>query len=247
MKIHRLKLTKQKLAAMPESYRTLLLLLGHAVNEINILSKLILMVRKDDPQSDIINHVEAGQAIVFLRLLIGKLHEAWLLFRKRVQADRTVREELIPHLETEGEAALKALNRHFGRGSPLTDIRNKASFHYTDDDNLTEENFQKLSDTEPWEFYLASSGNTFYYASELVMTASATQLAYSGDTPANVDQAFKNLCDIAIEATRNLTCLFDELIAALVETIPDLEHATTEELPDGPELSKFCLPYFFRR
>jgi hypothetical protein len=245
MKIRRLKITKQKLAAMPEKDRTLLLLLGHAVNEINVLSKLILMVRKDDPQSDIINHVETGQCLIFLRLLVGKLHEAWLLFQKRVQADRTLRAKLLPQLdEAEGATALKALNGHFGRGSPLTDIRNKLSFHYTDDDNLTEENFQQLSDSEPWEFYLASAGNTFYYASELVMTASATQLA-SGNTTVSVDQAFKSLCDVAIEATKNLTCLFDELIAALVESIPDLEEPTTEELPDGPKLSEFCLPYFF--
>ena len=40
-------LTKKKLAAMPQAERELPLLLGHAANEMNVLSKLILMMRKD--------------------------------------------------------------------------------------------------------------------------------------------------------------------------------------------------------
>jgi hypothetical protein len=49
MEIHRVRLTKEKLTAMPEAERSLLLLLGHATNEISVLSKLILMARKDEP------------------------------------------------------------------------------------------------------------------------------------------------------------------------------------------------------
>ena len=83
MEIHRIILTKAKLAAVPQAERSLLLLLGHASNEINVLSNLILMVRKDAPPSQIAEKVEAGQACVLLRVLVGQLHEAWELFRKR--------------------------------------------------------------------------------------------------------------------------------------------------------------------
>jgi hypothetical protein len=61
--IHRVNLTKAKLAAMPHAERSLLLLLGHASNEINVLSKLILMARKDEPEIKLIDHVEAGQGL----------------------------------------------------------------------------------------------------------------------------------------------------------------------------------------
>ena len=47
MELHTVILTKSKLAALPQAERSLLVLLGHASNEINVLSKLILMVRKD--------------------------------------------------------------------------------------------------------------------------------------------------------------------------------------------------------
>ena len=59
--IHCVNLTKSKLAAMPEAERSLLPLLGHANNEINVLSKLILMARKDEPEIKLIDHVEAGR------------------------------------------------------------------------------------------------------------------------------------------------------------------------------------------
>jgi hypothetical protein len=77
MELHRVILTKSKLAALPQAERSLLLLLGHASNEINVLSKLILMtVRKNAPPSGIADHVESGQVCVLLRALVGQLHEA---------------------------------------------------------------------------------------------------------------------------------------------------------------------------
>jgi hypothetical protein len=90
MDVHHVELDRGKLAAMPEAERVLLLLLAHASNEINVLTKLIMMMRKDDAPSPIIDHVEAGQTFILMRLLIGKLHEAWELFKNRVQSDPTI-------------------------------------------------------------------------------------------------------------------------------------------------------------
>ena len=113
--IHRVNLTKSKLAAMPEAERSLLLLLGHANNEINVLSKLILMARKDEPEIKLIDHVEAGQVFVIMRVLIGKLHEAWLLFNRRFQADHSLRGKYLPKLSAQAATAITELNQHFGR------------------------------------------------------------------------------------------------------------------------------------
>jgi hypothetical protein len=57
---------------------------------------------------------------------------------------------------------LQNLKRYFG-GSPLTKIRSKVAFHYSDDDDLTEQSFQAVANTEPLEFYLTNQvGNSFY-------------------------------------------------------------------------------------
>lgn len=242
MELHTVILTKRKLAALPEAERSLLLLLGHASNEINVLSKLILMVRKDAPSSRIAGRVEAGQACVLLRVLVGQLHEAWELFRTRVQRNRPLNEKYIPLLDPEGTAALNNLKRHFG-GSPLTQIRKKVAFHYSDDDNLTEQSFQAVADTEPLELYLTTQvGNSFYYASEVIVMSSALRMAAPGTS--NDDRAFAKLCDHVIAVSRDITELFGQLIATIVQScMPDLE-THSENYPDGPKLSTLNLPYF---
>jgi len=244
MELHRITLTKSQLAALPPAERSLLLLLGHASNEINVLSKLILMVRKDAPPSRIAEKVEAGQACVLLRVLVGQLHEAWELFRKRVQADRPLHDKYVPLLDTHGATALDNLNRYFGRESPLAKIRNKVAFHYKDDDNLTDQSFQAVADTESLELYLTTQvGNSFYYASELIVMSTALRMAVSG-TSNDDAAAFAKLCDIVINVSRDITELFGQLIAMIVQSsMPNVE-THSENHPDGPKLSTLSLPYF---
>jgi hypothetical protein len=249
MDVHLVKLDRAKLAALPENERVLLLLLAHASNELNVLTKLILMLRKDDPPSLIIDHVEAGQTFIFMRLLIGKLHEAWELFRARVQSDRAISTTFLPKLGPDATNALTALKKHFGQGSALTAIRNKVSFHYSDKENLTEANFQQLAASEPLQFYLTpTAGNSFYHAGELVVQLSAINLVKASpagpqDTNSAEARALSALCAEIIEVSRDMTELFGELIALISEDVVD--SVSTETLPDGPKLSTFSLPYFF--
>src|SRR6516165_6002268 len=105
MEIHNTKLSRTRLAAKPENERVLLLLLAHASNEINVFSKLIRMMRKGDPPMLIVDHVEGGQSFILMRLLIGKLHEAWELFKNRVQSDRSIAPTYVPRLPAEASAA----------------------------------------------------------------------------------------------------------------------------------------------
>jgi hypothetical protein len=249
MEIYRAVLDRAKLAAMPENERTLLLLLGHASNEINVLSKLILMMRKDDPPSLVFDHVEAGQTFILIRLLIGKLHEAWELFRTRVQSDPAISKTYLPQLTPGANAALQALKRHFGQGSVLTAVRNKVAFHYSDKEGLTEASFQALPPGEPLQFYLSKTvGNTFYHASELVVQLSAISLmpvppAAPGDTASAESRAFAALCGEIITVSGHMTELFGEMIGLLGE--PAIDNAPAERLSELPKLSAFTLPYFF--
>jgi hypothetical protein len=247
MDVHRIKIDRAKLAAMPETKRVLLLLLAHASNELNVLTKLILMMRKGDPPSPIIDHVEAGQTFIFMRLLIGKLHEAWELFRARVRKDHAISTTFLPKLPSDAANALTALKKHFGQGSALTAIRNM-SFHYTDKKNLTEANFQQLAAAEPLQFYLtATVGNCFYHAGELVAQLSAINLmkmppAGPQDASSAEERAFNALCTEIIQVSRDMTELFSELIVLLGEDV--VGSVSTETIPDGPKLSTFTLPYF---
>lgn len=82
-----------------------------------------------------------------------------------------------------------------------------------DDQNLVEENFQRLSETEPWEFYLSRTvGNSFYFASELVIAGGVNGLAMRkarGDgAPSDLSPdavAFASLCDTVIKVSGSIT------------------------------------------
>ena len=65
----------------------------------------------------------------------------WVHPDERMQADRNVANKVLADLSPEAQTALTKLKNHFGGGPPLADIRNKISFHYSDKDNLIEENF----------------------------------------------------------------------------------------------------------
>jgi hypothetical protein len=126
------------------------------------------------------------------------------------------------------------------------------SFHYTDEKNLIEANFQRLAQNEPWEFYLSTTvGNTFYYASELVIQAGMSNLAMNKLQSVYPDlsldaSAFKDLCDTVIVVSNHITELFNELIASIVATaIGEDVEMTTVEIPDGPKMSTLSLPFFF--
>jgi hypothetical protein len=73
--IFRLELTKQKLAGLPSAERRLLLLLGHASNELNVLRKLTIMTRQAELKNKSVDYVQAWQTLFLIRLLIGKIHE----------------------------------------------------------------------------------------------------------------------------------------------------------------------------
>jgi hypothetical protein len=55
IEIHRVILPKAQLATMPKDERVLVLLMGHATNEINVFSRFILMMRKDKPPTQVVS------------------------------------------------------------------------------------------------------------------------------------------------------------------------------------------------
>ena len=116
--IHSIDLTKRSLAAMPAAERKLLLLLGHATNEINVFQKLVLMSGQGAYAPRLVDYVQAGQTLILMRTLIGKLSEAWDLFRVRFLKERQLADLYLPMLSDEAVAALEILKKHFGRLIP---------------------------------------------------------------------------------------------------------------------------------
>ena len=249
--VYHLDLTKEKLAAMPADERQLLLLLGHAANEINVLLKLILMALQPTPELKFVDQVQAGQVFVLMRTLIGKLHEAWKLFGNRFQSAPQIKAKYLPKLNSEAITALDGLNKHFGKKSPLTLIRSGFSFHYYDEKDLVEKSFQDIAEDESWHFYLSDiTGNRFYYASELVVAAAVIKLV--NPAPNSVephreqsDRAFRELCKLIISASEQIMTLFRQCIAEIVnENLSDAQMSDPIEIVGAPSLGSIQIPFF---
>jgi hypothetical protein len=250
--VYRFNLTKEKLAALTRAERRLLLLLGHAANEINVLSKLILMSGQSQPATKMEDYVIAGQTLILMRLLMGKLHEAWELFTKRFQKDRELSRQYLRLLEPEATAALQNLKQHFGKGSTLTQVRKNFAFHYADEGDLIETSFQDLPTSDIWDFYVSNIvANTFYYASELVVTNGVLALAnVDGDNDEQRrhlrDQArFHRVCDLVIKVSDQLTVLFRGCIIAILQTNFGNEiKRKSIKLTGVPRLTTVTIPFF---
>lgn len=255
-KVYQVDLTKEKLAAMPSDERQLLLLLGHAANEINVLHKLILMALQPTPELKFVEHAQVGQIFVLMRTLIGKLHEAWELFVKRFLGAPQISAKYLPKLNAEAATALDGLKKHFGKQSPLTLIRNGFSFHYYDKENLVEKRFHDIPDDEPWHFYLSDTpGNCFYYASELVVEAAVIKLANPVPNSAEPyceqsERALKELCKLIIGVSGQgvsgqIMTLFRQCIIEIVsENISDIEMNDPIEIVDARSLGSIQIPFF---
>ncbi len=210
MEVFPYELDKEKLNVMPENERTLLFLLGHATNEINVLQKLLIMTVGGRPEGSFVDHVEAAQAMIIMRILIGKLHEAWSLLQTRYFKS-TVAKEYSALIDNEGRVALKYLKKHFAN-SPLSQLRNSVCFHYPQSREI-QRAYEALPN-EIWRFYLAQhSANTFYLASETAVNyLLASEL---GGDPGR--SGLKALFDAVITVARQLAAFFGKLIVLICE------------------------------
>jgi hypothetical protein len=82
MQLHRIKLTQAQLDAVPEQERVLMVLLAHAANELNTLTKLFHFCSTQKAPTPIEEQARNAQALVLARVLAGKLYECWELLQR---------------------------------------------------------------------------------------------------------------------------------------------------------------------
>lgn len=248
MRIYSAKLPKGHLTRLPEADRSLFLLLGHVSNEINVLQKLMLMMRQDDPPSRVVDIVEAGQVMIIMRILVAKLHEAYRVFNERVQGDAAIRERYNVRGEWSGRELLRELNARFKQGSLLTRIRDKLASHYVDEDRLLEASFQALADDEPWELYLSETvGNSFYYASEMVAMKAALDLVAADPVPdekpdeTNLKALFNESLEVANVVMKLCQVIMIEILEKSIAGELVMEPI---DIGKPPKLAALHLPFF---
>src|SRR5688572_977705 len=110
--IHHITLTRKQLDAIPEPERRLLVLMAHASNELNVLTKLFHFSAKGLSAKPMLQQAENAQALVLGRLLTGKIYECWKLMQAAFFRSG-LSKSYEPLFEPTASEALQGLKRYF--------------------------------------------------------------------------------------------------------------------------------------
>ena len=147
--VFRVRLSKDQFGRLPKDERAVLLLSGHALNQISVLMKLVIFSSNRDPTDAVEGRVSAGQTQIILRLLIGTLFEVWR-FVKRPAYEEVIRVYL-PLMNDTGRTAFSELTAHFDGSKLLRDLRNNVAFHFPWREHI-EDAFAAIPADDDWEW-----------------------------------------------------------------------------------------------
>jgi hypothetical protein len=168
MRLQRITITVPQLKSVPDAERGLIVVLSHALNEINVLNKLVFLSTQFDAEPRWKAHVHAAQTFILARPLVGKINEAWQVVQSGYHGSR-LSKTYDTLLEDSAQAALSELKKYFGRKNLVNAVRNSFAFHYSVEHAKTE-----IPDDTPPEdlaIYLhESNGNSIYYFAEYLMS-----------------------------------------------------------------------------
>ncbi len=241
LSISRLTISKKQLLTLKPEERAMFFLIGHALNELSLFSKLVVFAHNSTKLSEgVQSQIEHGQTMIIIRTWAGKMFEAWDMFKEVCQSSPTAYRTYLIQLDPPALAAKKELQKYFSSANDLYRLRFYA-FHKPDTKDL-ERAFQKLPDYDALIMYGGrSEGNQFSASIEAFVTMSFARASKSGKGVAGIEEI---LVDCRQTAKRLIT-LFRACQKAMIQFhFPEVqwEHAFT--VADPPNLTDVVLPSF---
>jgi len=249
MIIQKVTLTNAQLRAMPEKEREFFLFASHALNEITSLYKIYSWCittaessgATPPPLNGVVNN---AQAMIYARLLAGKLLEAWETIKKTWFAHRLSRRysETLPSESQEAENKIK---RYFSRSNNFYRIRNQLAFHYSAED--LNRNFVQFDSGSPFDIYLGgTSGNNIHLGAELVVNHT---LLKEIDT-SGFEESFTVFLEELSDITGCFQDFFEGALLVLIQNMTDQDIGAMgirEEICPDRNWSEIKIPYFYNR
>lgn len=209
MKIRKIEFTKEDLFKLPANERVFLVYAGHALNELNMLSRLIVFampIRRGEAERQFM----VIQSLMLLRILAGKLHELWVLFGK-VYYKSKLSSTLKDQLGEAGTKALQELNEYFSKElTSVTEIRHLHAFHY--DPNQVDAGLANLGPKMSLDIYFdENSANTIYGFADNIINSSVM---------ASIDAADSNKAmETIMDDTDRVARLFQKVLESAMSVI----------------------------
>ena len=121
IQVYRVTISKDQFRTLPPEERALVLILGHALNQIGVFVKLVRFSSNKNSSEPTEQLVSAAQTQIIIRILYGVLVEAWEAIRTNY---KIIGLKYYPLMEDAGQDAWVELKKHFGR-SKLLHNRNR--------------------------------------------------------------------------------------------------------------------------
>lgn len=246
LKIRRIPLSKDTLLKMDPADRTFLLLAGHMQNELNSVHKVFAWCLNSHPMdrtSSIERLANGTQAMIYARVLAGKLYEAWqALGVAFFGAKLSQRIELRLHPTAQG--ALQKIKNYFGRSNDISAVRNSFAFHYSVAEFGL--NWEAVAVEPSFELILGGSvGNNLHLASELVANTALLSAINANDREDALRMFFNEVQSVASN--------FTDFLEGAVVVILEEQFGTglgalgcEEEISPSRSYSEVAIPFFYK-
>lgn len=206
---------KDKVAKMAASDRDFLLLAGHMLNEINSVHRVFAScIHGGSVSSDssIESLANGAQAMIYARILTGKLCESWVAIRKN-WFNSKLSKRLEPKLHPVAREAIAKLKTYFNRrANTIHRVRNSFAFHYSASEIGA--NWESVSDDTTFEIILGGTvGNNLFLGAELAANAALLKAI----DPANPEQGLRIFFDEVQSIAANFTDFLEGVIMVILE------------------------------
>ena len=248
MELHTVSISKSQLAALSENEQALLVQLGTLHNELHMLLKFLLMadsVAARQPDGPVKTGA-AAQSWLFMTLLALKICEGKKSLLDQSYHGTKLSKYYSGELTSEGQHALKEVNRYFDRGdNRISRIRDEITAHYSHD--TVKEQISKFPADHASECIICEDmrGNCLFGLSRDVMLFAG--LGWDGslkDRKEEFVEEVKGLYKEIIKVAFWLVDFLHDCLRLLVEKM-DLDQLEEVEIPNPPSLDESVLPYFW--
>jgi hypothetical protein len=240
--VQRISFTASQLMAIPQEERAFLILLAHALNEVNMLNKLFAVSTHFAHEPKWKAHIELAQSMMLGRLLIGKLHEAWVAITKGFLKSKAFRSYGVA-LSAPAQNALSELKTYFRKESLVNSVRNEYAFHFSLENASVHVPHDMPSDE--LSIYLHEAiGNSLYLFAETSMSVALLD----GIKPADPEYAIGALLTDTTRTVDRLNTFGQDIIIQLLERHVGAEEMRQSmqalETGDCPTFESVTIPFF---
>jgi hypothetical protein len=242
MKIHRAPIDPEKFRSIPDDERALLVLLGHAVNEINVLNKTFYLAcqHPDEPLWRV--HAHVSQSLVFARALTGKLWETWMLLQNGYFGTALSR-KYQDKLGDEATQALDRLKQYFSRNNLIKTIRDRFAFHYS----LSDVNCipSVLPTNDELVMYLAKdNGNTLFYFSDVIVNSALLEAINPGAPERAMDRLMTESAKVVSQINEAAGAIMATIVGGYLMAADGKLLIEEIEIGEPPLAEQVELPFF---